>query len=352
MICPNCQKEVPDTAKACGYCGQWLAGETKPAAAPAQNPTPKSLPWLSIGLGLVALVLAGVIVYLLGRDGGQVNAEATVLPAETSAGLTAAVVALEPTATPKPHTPTSRPPTDTPTLQPTVTPKPPTDTPTPRPTPTPTATIDADPMVYDNFNNPAFDGSLNTGRWERKIPWGEGCTVEQHDGVMVYQSSGISNSPLCILSTPLVPATETGVVEGKIYAETWGTGNYNIGVVQFVSPISDDSFWIAQCGIFRVPADNWLVAGLNVDPYEGEGTNKHYEGGSLDAGQWYKFRIELDPFTTEVKCYLNDALIASHVPQQAEAIRAKGIFRELVGYWEENTETTYYFDDVRFLPGE
>jgi hypothetical protein len=25
MVCPNCKRDVPDTARACGYCGHWLA---------------------------------------------------------------------------------------------------------------------------------------------------------------------------------------------------------------------------------------------------------------------------------------------------------------------------------------
>ena len=41
-----------------------------------------------------------------------------------------------------------------------------TDTPEPTNTPKPpTATIDADPTVYDNFNNPANDGSFNKYQW-------------------------------------------------------------------------------------------------------------------------------------------------------------------------------------------
>jgi hypothetical protein len=36
MICPNCHKEIPDSAKVCGYCGQRL----QPAAPASQPPLP------------------------------------------------------------------------------------------------------------------------------------------------------------------------------------------------------------------------------------------------------------------------------------------------------------------------
>ncbi len=50
-------------------------------------------------------------------------------------------------------------------------------------TPVPTATIDSDPTVYDNFNNPAFDGSWNTELWSvERGSIGTSAQVIQQDG--------------------------------------------------------------------------------------------------------------------------------------------------------------------------
>jgi hypothetical protein len=81
MICPNCKRDVPDTAKACGYCGHWLAAdETGPtvevheeAEATVALPEEKGRPpwlWIGVGLAVVALVVAvGALAFLAGREG-------------------------------------------------------------------------------------------------------------------------------------------------------------------------------------------------------------------------------------------------------------------------------------------
>jgi hypothetical protein len=95
MICTNCGNEVPDTAKACGYCGHHLKEVIKPAPVPTTFPTPapiSSLPatskskapgWLwglIVGLVLLGAVIAGGT-YLLTRIRAGI---ATPFPAATS----------------------------------------------------------------------------------------------------------------------------------------------------------------------------------------------------------------------------------------------------------------------------
>ena len=91
MICPNCQREVPDTAKACGYCGQWLVDEVdeptvkleeeSTTVGPAETRGGPPWLWIGIGVGVLALVLVGLLAFLAGRGGGTVDTEATVAAA-------------------------------------------------------------------------------------------------------------------------------------------------------------------------------------------------------------------------------------------------------------------------------
>lgn len=248
--------------------------------------------------------------------------------------------------------------TDTPTPESTKTPTPtpeltdtPTPTDTPRPTPVPTATIDADPTVYDNFNNPAFDGEFNTGRWEKEMPWGDDCSIKQQNGTVIFSSSGSSsNRPLCILKANSIADTELKAIEANIYAEPGTTGEYTIGNIQFGSSLNTNEYWFAQCGIFQDKNEGWINAAMNVDTSNSEsGGLFYYYDGIIVQDQWYKFRLEFRPDTMEVNCYINDTLFASHLPEQADALRNSEIDRILVGHWGENTQATYRFDDVRIF---
>ena len=121
MICPNCKREVPDSAKACGYCGTWLAEDrdatdqvAEETAATITLPEEKGRsPWLWIGVGLVALIVVvaiGGLAFFALRDGEEVDTEATI------AAAVAATAEAEATGAGAPETPTSAPaPTPAPT---------------------------------------------------------------------------------------------------------------------------------------------------------------------------------------------------------------------------------------------
>lgn len=110
MICPECQREIPDTAKACGH---WVAGEPRPVPAPVTETTLPSLKsdrqphntrpsWFWVGIGGVTLLiviggLIAVVAFLLGRDQASSSGAGPAVASVTSG---------PPTATP---TPTSTP---------------------------------------------------------------------------------------------------------------------------------------------------------------------------------------------------------------------------------------------------
>jgi phosphate transport system substrate-binding protein len=97
LICPNCKRQVPDTARACGYCGHWLSDETAatvqvPADTGATVAPPKEKgrsPWLWIGAGLAVLALVaavGILAFLALRDGEEMDTEATIAAAVAAPG--------------------------------------------------------------------------------------------------------------------------------------------------------------------------------------------------------------------------------------------------------------------------
>lgn len=77
MRCPHCGNQVPDTARACGHCGQWLD----------TAPTRRGLPGWVWGI-VVLVVVAGVLLAtgmlsLPGRQGPAPHATSAPVPAST-----------------------------------------------------------------------------------------------------------------------------------------------------------------------------------------------------------------------------------------------------------------------------
>ncbi len=302
-------------------------------------------------------VVVGLLMILLGI-GGLLFDMVVLPPTPTElAGVTftPTVTSVPPTSTPtSPPSPTATPVLPTDTLVPTSTPRPaatpvpPTDTPMPtatlRPTPTPTPTMDADPTVYDNFNNPAFDGEWNTGLWT----YGDKCNpantlVKQKDGILMI-SRQLDNP--CGLDT-LRPRTWTidqvGFVEaklmldGNIEASEWG--DVGIGVYGLVN---GDEWWTV-CYILGKQQEGDARAGCNTIDYEGHDLAVQYNS-------WHTMRFEINPDTAVISYFVDGQQIDAYVHADPEAFK-KTQFKVPVYVWSLGGGlVTGYIDDVRIGP--
>lgn len=235
-------------------------------------------------------------------------------------------------------------PTETPVL-PTATPSvspntpqssPPTPTNTPPPTPTPTATIDADPMVYDNFNNPANNGSYDKSRWTLR-DLNPVCDVAQRDGAMVFKNTPPLESVECTLYIPeQVAATNLKVLEFRAKISPDFTGDsetVNIGI--------DNGTWWSQCSL-RADSNGVIAALVNS-----EGENRDYDAA---YDRWYLLRYEIDPDSFRQSCFVDNQLIKSFIPKNAAELKNKK-FNLWVHTWiRPNSSATILVDDVRITP--
>jgi hypothetical protein len=233
----------------------------------------------------------------------------------------------------------------------TKTPVPPTATPTPRPTqtptsiPSPTATVDADPTVYDNFNNPAFDGRWNTGLWYRSSD-GDSTLIEQRDGFLTISRQLPKNAGLNSSRNGTID--EIAFVEAKIKLDsniqTPEGGTIGIGIQGYV-----DGDWSLNCSIFGRQQD---VAGwASCDTSEG-----YYEsspnGFKVAYDSWHSVRIEMNPDTAEITFYVDDQPIGSTVPANPEEFKNAPFQVKLRAWSADGGLVTGYIDDIRIGPAE
>ena len=303
-------------------------------ATPVAEPIPvrrKRVPawvWVLGGLAVLALVMGVVMALRGGREQPVVVTKVMEVEVTTTP---AAVVMAEATNTPQPtNTPRS------------------TTTTTPQPTPLPAATIDAIPDVYDSFDDPSNDGNFDQSKW---ILWSDfPSRVVQQDGVLMVSadieteggaSLGARQYEDVTLST--LTANNPTFVEAKLRLspdEHAGNVSLNIGANL------EGWGWFSECNIMDYGD---IVSAGCFDtrwPWQ-EGYQYNSEEQSVDLGTWHKVRIELDPASMTFTYYVDDQMVGSHVPADADKLRdAK--FTVSIGVWGNSSESVKgYIDDVR-----
>ena len=72
----------------------------------------------------------------------------------------------------------------------------------------------------------------------------------------------------------------------------------------------------------------------------------------IDYDTWYTIRMEFDPTTAGMRFYMDNALIGSHVPQDAAALLTTTTLHPIIALlnFDPNTTSTRFVDYVRITP--
>jgi len=204
-------------------------------------------------------------------------------------------------------------------------------------------------VLYDDFNNPAFNGFYDTGKWQF---WGDGDYFDmgQADGAMVLTShdAPAERDTVLVASSPLYrPLARVQRFQGrlKISPDTNGW-RAKIQIVADDIGQAGRSWW-ASCGLSKYGPDAYLDCGIASSTGWEWG-----EGGPAKVDQWYTVRMEVDPLTAQFCFYQDGALLGCHIPADADALKAATSFTARIGAWngEANPTGTHYFDDVYLTP--
>jgi hypothetical protein len=306
MICPNCKREVPDTAKACGYCGHWLAAEDAGPTVEVPDETGATValpekkgrpPWLWIGVGLAAVILIAAIAalaLLLGR-GGEVEARPTVAVAATQpAGAAGAP-----------------------------------DTPAPVAADT---SAPADIPMYDDFNDPAFDGRYNQTQWRRDDP--EVGHFVQEDGRLIIAQDGAPDQVALLASRAYdrVPLSAPTAFEAKMQLEPERPfGNTLLALA--IETTAGEGLW-TECAIHP----DWIAC--HGDGFESDGLVP-------DRDLMHTLRIDVDPATMEFIYYIDGRPVGATVPPNADELKGAMVTLFLGTRAHSDEPFAGYFDDVR-----
>jgi Tol biopolymer transport system component len=228
-----------------------------------------------------------------------------------------------------------------------------------RPSPTPEATaalvatpspaMDVAPMVYDDFNNPAYEGSYNKVLWEL---WADQDQVAQRDGAMVFTQEGKPNQGATLAASEYL---EFSLDRPTFFeARLMLSPDANAGNVQLHlhTELAPGEIWYAECDI-----DHWegkVQAGCFDEAiHHGQVDSTHgSESVPVQLGSWHTLRMEVDPATMTFNYFVDGQFVGSHIPSEADRLK-KAKFTLSIGIYTPSADAlTGYVDDVRIGPLE
>lgn len=196
--------------------------------------------------------------------------------------------------------------------------------------------------IYDDFNNPTFDGSYNGELW---VPWmGSPDQIKQQDGVLV-------------LTAPTSPRSETGLHLRKYQSWKLEQPSYFEAKLKLSSEASAGNIGLK---IFAyLPSGDWgtqcIIEGSEGDPYVTCGAGNYYTGRmptNLDT--WHTVGIEIEPTAVKLSFYIDGHPAGSTVPSAANELREAAFTTTIGAYTPTGSPTKGHVDDVRvsFIEGQ
>jgi hypothetical protein len=207
----------------------------------------------------------------------------------------------------------------------------------------PPAPLDIDPTLYDDFNDPAFDGSFNRGQWSS---FGESNVgqIIQEDGSLTMSRGGKSESGvgLVALEYRRKPIQTPTFYEARFMVDKPQDGH----VYSFLgSNLPSEDYTDCTLGYGDERAK------IECGYFHNEETMFWTEARFVDFGTWHTVRIEIDPEPMAFTYYIDGQDAGAYVPPNTEELKQEAEFQFDIGVWGASTEeVTAYIDEVRVGP--
>jgi len=225
---------------------------------------------------------------------------------------------------------------------------PPTATSTQRPTSTPRPTID--PTLYDNFDDPTYNGNINTRLWRVLTFTEQGCEISQQDGLLAISNVPANQKTSCDIRIKRPLAAQSNQLESleasmQIAEDSAGSGIYT---VLKVGTLSDEVHQYVDCGFVSYGQDHAISFLIYDSKLKKILYQEHYLQIMYDTP--YTIRLQVDPSTMTFSCLVNGEEIGSYTPDNVEELQAADYYREIGSSREPNSVATILFDDFRIYP--
>ncbi len=284
------------------------------------------------GLAMLAVgVIASAIFFASGAGDRSATGQNTAEGALAGAGDTA-VIRMTATASP-----TNAPPSPTATRTPTA-------------TLMPTAIQLAGVLMNDNFDNPVFDGSYDAYYWYGPTCASQGGREIQQDGTLMFDIPTTVNGSCTWNSRFGWQPDKIGYIQGKLMLKEYKSArNWGGLIIGLNTQLTPSVSWQASCQI-SVPEAKVPRPVFNCHIFRWENTGDweySTDDYPVNFGEWHTARIEVEQQTPFLlKFYLDDELIGSHTPTDANTLAVEKL-KITLGIWTPGeAKMAAYLDDV------
>lgn len=215
-----------------------------------------------------------------------------------------------------------------------------------------------DPTIYDRFDNPAYDGAFNPLLWS---PSNNDMLVQfrQQSGALVVTNTPSANptgESLMVNRPRFRRWQQVQRIQARLKVSSDRSGNWSpVGIVTYADEINGHT-WFASCTLGGSANSSQASFSCGIFIHQGNSYPSEYWTPEVlvDYGSWHTARIETDPYTANVRFYLDNTLIGSHTPTDAAALVGNDQLQVAITVWgaEANSSATRYVDDVRITPAQ
>ncbi len=216
------------------------------------------------------------------------------------------------------------------------------------------ALVPSDPTPYDDFDDPAYEGAINTDRWTP--PGTLDGTALQEDGALVMRQIQ-ENSCMGVMTLDyawFLLDTPTFFQADLMLGPALHNGGVHLGLA--TTPDAEGAIQEVQCGYNGEGGsygiidcwDRWNTAAYSTlnDPPQPEDTYNTPVRPAVELGTWHTVRIEADPATMTFTYYIDGRMVGSHTPARAEQLKTER-FQLSLGVCQPTAEAvTGYIDNV------
>jgi serine/threonine protein kinase len=208
--------------------------------------------------------------------------------------------------------------------------------------------------AYDPFDKAVYDNAFNPALWQGYTD--EAHQIHQQNGILIIRqvSAPQQGTALTARRYAGVVLDAVTVVEArlKLDSKEHPTSQQDSGGVHLTwnaNTADGKDQWVAMCELIGDTTDR---AGVRCHDWWNDGAQgtSVMEEGRVNYGEWYKFRIEIDPATMRVTYFIEGDEVGSFVPVDAEKLKTAR-FSLNVEVWTNSADPiTGYVDDVYLSP--
>ncbi len=217
------------------------------------------------------------------------------------------------------------------------------------------ATLDA-PLLYDDFDDTAYDGRFNPSLWE--LDADPPCQTSQQDGVLLARSQRVDYAmDTCdLLVTQPSRTVSLSALEGlqaDFLFQSGAQGHTAGQSLMYNAKLPDGNYWIALCGPEKqgehLIASLWIATLSPAGEELEESFYAEYDS-PVEADRWYTYRMEMDAANGTMTCWLDDEVIGQAPLENLPTLQKAKFWRGLSGWWDPETEAIIRVDNFWLIP--